>query len=220
MDVPMIKMAVRLSDRTLETFNFSEETIKIGRDSAGDVFLDNPAISRHHVTVYLENGKLMVKDQGSANGTFLNGSQVNVSEMKNGDIIGVGKFKIVVGYSDPDKAKPVLNYGGGTLAIDSSVVENLRNLEKEQEKPAVTEEITAKVIEEKPPIAPPTPTPTTIAPKIATQVFTQNMVEKTNPTPYIVIAFLIGAVLGFVIGMKVTNDKNAEKNQHSVEAQE
>lgn len=206
----MIKMAVRLGGRTLETYNFSEQAINIGRDSAGDIFLDNPAISRHHATVFLEDSKLMIKDEGSANGTFVNGNQITTMQLNNGDSIAMGKFQIVVGYTDPNKEKPILNYGGGTLAIDSSVVQNIREAEQNQASPedkVETEIPEIPEIPKTPEAIPETPVAKEEPPISASQVFTQSMVKKTNPTPYVIIGFLLGIAVGFVLGMTLSNAK-------------
>jgi len=214
-ELQMIKMAVRLGERTLETYNFSNQVINIGRDSAGDVFLDNPAISRHHCTVSVDNGIIMIKDEGSANGTYLNGTQISESvEVKNGDTIGIGKFKIVVGYTDPNKKKPIFDYGGGTLAIDSSVVQSVKNAEKitEIQKKETTPSPDPEKIVTQNTVEKPVPAPASLPPKAQqTQVFTQNMVKKTNPILYVVIGLLIGVILGFIAGLLVAQNQ-AETN--------
>ena len=48
----------------------------IGRENA-DLTIDDAEVSRRHVSVRLEGGQLEVKDLGSANGTFVNGSRID-----------------------------------------------------------------------------------------------------------------------------------------------
>lgn len=210
----MIKMAVRLGGRTLETYNFSDQEIKIGRDSAGDIFLDNPAISRHHCTISINDGKLTLKDEGSANGTYLNETQISSEmELNNGDTISVGKFQIVVGYTNPNKKEPILNYGGGTLAIDSSTVQSLKDAEKaaearQKEEPKVLKDATPKTtaaqkIKKESSAPKPAPSPT------GAQVFTKNMVQQKSAALAIVISLLVGAAIGFVVGLMVAKNMNA-----------
>jgi predicted component of type VI protein secretion system len=222
----MIKMAVRLGGRTIETYNFSDQEIKIGRDSQGDVFLDNPAISRHHATLWMHESKLTLRDEGSANGTFLNGTQVSEPmQVKNGDSISVGKFQIIVGFTDPTKEKPTLNYGGGTLAIDMSTVQGLRDAEKEVSE-EVSEEVMAPEPEPEPQPRPQAaPAPTAVkAPDLRTatntQMFTKSMVKEKSPIPYILIGLLVGAAIGFVAGLLYGQSMNDNKPASSLSPEE
>ena len=69
----------------------------IGRSGSPDGRLgDDPALSRRHaVIVHSDRGELVVSDLGSSNGTFLNGSRVDGSELVSpGDIIELGNTKL------------------------------------------------------------------------------------------------------------------------------
>jgi ABC transport system ATP-binding/permease protein len=55
----------------------SQDQVVIGRGRECDLALDDPMISRHHATIYKSrDGSLMIKDMGSANGTFVNGRRI------------------------------------------------------------------------------------------------------------------------------------------------
>ena len=43
----------------------------IGRLQACEIYVDDPSISRKHAVVTVRSGKVMVKDLGSKNGTFI-----------------------------------------------------------------------------------------------------------------------------------------------------
>ena len=47
----VIKLQLSLKGRPLRTFTFDQDLITIGRDPESDVFLDNPGVSRKHVTI-------------------------------------------------------------------------------------------------------------------------------------------------------------------------
>ena len=57
---------------------------------------EDPALSRQHaVIVHSDRGELVVSDLGSTNGTFLNGSRVEDSQLvRPGDIIELGNTKL------------------------------------------------------------------------------------------------------------------------------
>ena len=51
-------------------------TLVVGRAVTSDVPIFDPTISRQHAQVTAGDGGVHVKDLGSSNGTFLNGSRV------------------------------------------------------------------------------------------------------------------------------------------------
>jgi len=68
----------------------SEGTTSIGRDLNNDIVLDDSTISRKHAKISFKNGKYFIHDLASTNGTFINGKKIDVSEIKDGDIIYLG----------------------------------------------------------------------------------------------------------------------------------
>jgi pSer/pThr/pTyr-binding forkhead associated (FHA) protein len=56
-----------------------------------DIPLSTPMASRHHAVVYVEDGRPLLEDLGSANGTFLNGDLVKKAVPCNRDIFRVGE---------------------------------------------------------------------------------------------------------------------------------
>jgi pSer/pThr/pTyr-binding forkhead associated (FHA) protein len=67
-------------------FPLKEMTI-IGRASECDISLAAAHLSRRHAQIQIVEGGLLVKDLGSANGTFINGQRVNEGRAKKGDEI-------------------------------------------------------------------------------------------------------------------------------------
>ena len=69
--------------------------VTIGRTPDNSVQIDNPAVSTRHATVSVEGGQYVIEDNGSLNGTFVNGRRVQKTALHNGDVIGVGKHTLV-----------------------------------------------------------------------------------------------------------------------------
>src|SRR5690606_17343999 len=67
-------------------FPLKEMTI-IGRASECDISLAAAHLSRRHAQIQIVEGGLLVKDLGSANGTFINGQRINEGRAKKGDEI-------------------------------------------------------------------------------------------------------------------------------------
>lgn len=68
----------------------------LGRRMGTDVRIASASVSREHCEVRIEDGKVVVKDLGSSNGTFVNGARVQESEVRAGDVLGVGPELFVV----------------------------------------------------------------------------------------------------------------------------
>ncbi|HEY3320809.1 MAG TPA: ATP-binding protein [Planctomycetota bacterium] len=66
------------------------EALRIGRDRACDVALDDEAASRIHSEIVMQGDQYILRDLKSTNGTFLNEARITESPLQNGDRIGVG----------------------------------------------------------------------------------------------------------------------------------
>ena len=88
-----------LKEKPVHRFIVNEgKPITIGRTSEADVELDNPSISREHALVEHEKGGDYLTDQGSTNGTWVNGKKINKrTKITDKDEIMVGKFAMVSG---------------------------------------------------------------------------------------------------------------------------
>jgi len=72
------------------------ERTLIGRSEDNDLALPDPFSSGHHALVTPSDGGFFVRDNGSKNGTFLNGKKVQGEiELKRGDEILVGSTRII-----------------------------------------------------------------------------------------------------------------------------
>jgi hypothetical protein len=63
----------------------------IGRDAGNAVPLPNDTtVSRRHALIWAENGGYKIQDEGSSNGTYVNGSRVTDAALRPGDEVGIG----------------------------------------------------------------------------------------------------------------------------------
>lgn len=65
--------------------------IRIGRSKDNDITIDDASVSRHHATIIQTASGIVISDNGSSNGTFVNGNRINQeSVLKKNDIVKLG----------------------------------------------------------------------------------------------------------------------------------
>jgi pSer/pThr/pTyr-binding forkhead associated (FHA) protein len=62
----------------------------VGRTSDRDIVIDDHRISRLHATFHVDEYVVLLTDEGSANGTFVNDERIKWRELKEGDTIRFG----------------------------------------------------------------------------------------------------------------------------------
>ncbi len=70
--------------------------LTLGRDRKNDIPLDDSGSSRTHAVLLRTDETLLLRDQGSTNGTFLNAKRVTEAPLRNGDQITIGDTVILV----------------------------------------------------------------------------------------------------------------------------
>ncbi len=68
----------------------------LGRDKQADIVLSEKALSRRHCRIFRQEGRWLLEDLGSRNGTFVNGNRATRAELKGGDIIQLGQTRLTV----------------------------------------------------------------------------------------------------------------------------
>lgn len=76
----------------------------IGRGSESDIVIGHPLVSRSHCELYEENGRLMVRDLASLNGTFVGRDPVHRKQLKPGELLTVGTVTFRAVYNDWSEA--------------------------------------------------------------------------------------------------------------------
>lgn len=74
--------------------------LSIGRNRNNQMVLSSRAVSNFHAKIYFEDGRYMVEDMDSTNGTYINGIRVNKKSLQPGDEIRISETVFTV--SDDD----------------------------------------------------------------------------------------------------------------------
>ncbi|MDQ3619573.1 MAG: zinc-ribbon and FHA domain-containing protein [Actinomycetota bacterium] len=76
-------------------FFLDTDTTGVGRHPESDIFLDDITVSRRHAEIRRGRDGFSLHDVGSLNGTYVNRERVEGAELRSGDEIQIGKFKLV-----------------------------------------------------------------------------------------------------------------------------
>jgi pSer/pThr/pTyr-binding forkhead associated (FHA) protein len=80
--------------RAGESFGIEGERMTIGRSPDAGVFLDDVTVSRNHAVLLEQEGRFVIEDEGSLNGTYVNRQRVESAELEDGDELQIGKYRL------------------------------------------------------------------------------------------------------------------------------
>ena len=87
------------SGEAKQEFVLEKIEFAIGRGPNSDILLSKDKLtSRRHATISYEQGTYFLIDERSANGTFVNGQQLEEKvpyKLQNGDVVGIGEYELV-----------------------------------------------------------------------------------------------------------------------------
>ncbi|WP_426998928.1 FHA domain-containing protein [Pseudarthrobacter sp. N5] len=84
-------------------FLLDSDVTTAGRHPDAEVFLDDVTVSRRHVEFRRTSRSFEVVDTGSLNGTYVNHDRVDSVELKSGNEVQIGKFRLTF-YLSPARA--------------------------------------------------------------------------------------------------------------------
>jgi signal transduction histidine kinase/pSer/pThr/pTyr-binding forkhead associated (FHA) protein len=88
-------------------FELSEGLLGVGRDASNPIRLHDTEVSRRHAEFFGTEDGFMVRDVGSANGTYVNGQKVGQKPLQTGDRIQIGQtvLAFITGRGETAQAK-------------------------------------------------------------------------------------------------------------------
>lgn len=86
-----------VEQRTSRRYAMQQTATTIGRNGHNDIVLDVSAVSGSHAEIRHENGRYIIYDKGSSNGTFVNGRRIAGANMlKAGWAVRIGTVELMV----------------------------------------------------------------------------------------------------------------------------
>lgn len=93
MDLACQTLVLRAGGREHE---FTKGRVIVGRGRDCDFRVEDPNVSRRHAAIFWSEGKIMIEDLDSTNGTMVNGYPVSSAVIGPGDVIVIGDCRITV----------------------------------------------------------------------------------------------------------------------------
>ena len=90
----MPRMIVSIDGVVIKEVQLTKERTTLGRRPYNDIVIDNLAVSGEHAVIHMAGHEVEIEDLGSTNGTYVNAKAVKRQDLRNGDTIEVGKYKI------------------------------------------------------------------------------------------------------------------------------
>ncbi len=90
----MPRMIVSIDGVVIKEVQLTKERTTLGRRPYNDIVIDNLAVSGEHAVIHMAEHEVEIEDLGSTNGTYVNAKAVKRQDLRNGDTIEVGKYKI------------------------------------------------------------------------------------------------------------------------------
>lgn len=106
--IPQSILTMIRADGTSEEFVIDRPLTRVGRAPTCEVVVDDPKASRNHIEIIRSGNSLVVKDLGSSNGTFLNGTPMKSQQsviLCSGDELEIGKVRMTFEIRDPNFEK-------------------------------------------------------------------------------------------------------------------
>ena len=69
---------------------------KIGRLAHKEIILDDITVSRNHAFISVDDETVIISDENSTNGIFVNGELTDESVLLSGSRIQIGKFNLII----------------------------------------------------------------------------------------------------------------------------
>jgi len=121
--LPTYRLNSTTGDQSIEVP--SDRPIVVGRAVTSDLPVYDPTVSRKHAEVVATPTGATVKDLGSSNGTFVNGTRVTEASLSSGDVVTFGKVAFNLQELAPPSRPPAFEPGGEPRESGGTIVRQL-----------------------------------------------------------------------------------------------
>lgn len=108
------KKSAQLLIAEIQSVPLDSDLVNIGRDPSNHIVLDDPYVSRHHVQLRWRGEAYLIFDVNSQAGTYVNGARIRDHRLQSGDVIDIGKTRLLYLEEPPDHDQDT----GSTQTLD------------------------------------------------------------------------------------------------------
>ena len=103
----MPNLVISIDGAVIKEVTLTKERTTLGRRPYNDIVIENLAVSGEHAVLTMLDGKVVIEDLRSTNGTFVNGRAIQKQELMHGDLLDIGRYKIrFLDNTQVSRAKP------------------------------------------------------------------------------------------------------------------
>jgi hypothetical protein len=98
-EIPEVKETKKITYELVygdQVIELASETITIGRGENMTVQIPDSGVSRKHLEIFMEDDEIVLQDNNSTNGTFINGKQIKVHTVNEPLQISIGSSKLEI----------------------------------------------------------------------------------------------------------------------------
>jgi pSer/pThr/pTyr-binding forkhead associated (FHA) protein len=90
-----------------QVFLLGRANLMIGRDDVSEIRIADNSVSRNHASIVLEGDEYVVRDNGSLNGTYVNGDRVSRRVLRHHDVLRFGSCLFLVDMAEAKSARKI-----------------------------------------------------------------------------------------------------------------
>jgi hypothetical protein len=123
MNSSVSRLIVRRGKTPQPEYALSGQTVVIGREPINDIMFQELEISRRHASISFVEGRYMVEDLNSTNGTFVNGRRISTPVVLNtGDVLDLGDT-VSLAYQGPSQAATATQSVSEPAVVDQPTIQ-------------------------------------------------------------------------------------------------
>jgi pSer/pThr/pTyr-binding forkhead associated (FHA) protein len=90
-EVRLGKLVITYGDHAGREYRLGSKRVLIGRTGQCDITIGDSSVSRKHASIERKDGRFLLQDLKSTNGTLVNGEFIDVHVLNHGDKIRIGR---------------------------------------------------------------------------------------------------------------------------------
>ncbi len=88
-------LLVKLHEQSSQELEIASDGFTVGRKPDNDLAIEDPAVSAHHARITKIHAVYFIEDLKSTNGTFVNDKRVDRHQLRDTDVVTIGRHRII-----------------------------------------------------------------------------------------------------------------------------